>query len=56
MTLEAMGAQAAALLGVEPARLLGEWRVAAASAPELTPSESLAAAERAIGASSGETG
>ncbi len=55
MTLEAMGAQAAALLGAEPARLLGEWRVAAARAPELSPSESLAAAERAIGGSGGDS-
>ena len=56
MTLEAMGAQAAALLGAQPARLLGEWRIAAATAPDLTPSESLAAAERAIAAPGGDRG
>lgn len=56
MTLEAMGAQAAALLGAEPARLLGEWRIAAATSPELSPSESLAAAERVIAGAGADGG
>ena len=55
MTLEVMGAQAAALLGAEPARLLREWRVAAARDPELSPSETLAAAERAMGGCGGDS-
>ena len=48
LTLEALGAQAAALLGSDPGRLLAEWRAAAARAPGLSPSESLALAEHAI--------
>ena len=48
LTLDALGAQAAALLGSDPGRLLAEWRAAAARAPGLSPSESLALAEHAI--------
>ncbi len=48
LTLEALGAQAAALLGSDPGRLLAEWRAAASRAPGLSPSESLALAEHAI--------
>ncbi len=38
----------ASLLGPSPTRLLQAWRVAAARAPGLTPSESLALAEHAV--------
>ncbi len=48
LTLEAIGAQAAALLGTDPGRLLAEWRAAASRAPGLSPSESLALAEHAV--------
>jgi hypothetical protein len=40
--------QLASLLGEEPGRLLDAWRAAAARAPELAPSESLAQAEREL--------
>ena len=53
LTLEALGAQAAALLGSDPGRLLAEWRSAAARAPGLSPSESLALAEHALRSSPG---
>jgi hypothetical protein len=44
----ALGVQLASLLGDDPARLLAAWRDAVAARPELSPSESLAAAEREI--------
>ena len=56
LTLEALGAQAAALLGSDPGRLLAEWRSAAARAPGLSPSESLALAEHALRPSAGGAG
>jgi hypothetical protein len=56
LTLEALGAQAAALLGSDPGRLLAEWRSAAARAPGLSPSESLALAEHALRTSAGGAG
>jgi len=46
----ALGVQIAALLGEDPSALLEGWRAAAASAPGLAPSESLALAERQLGA------
>jgi hypothetical protein len=46
----AMGVQLAALLGPDPSRLLEAWRSVAAGAPQLSPSEALAAAERALAA------
>ncbi len=48
LTLDALGAQAASLLGQDPGRLLAEWSAAASRAPGLSPSESLALAEHAI--------
>lgn len=47
----AVGVQIAALLGAEPAQLLAAWRAAAAGNPGLTPSQSLALAERTLGKS-----
>jgi hypothetical protein len=44
----ALGVQMAALLGPDPMRLLDAWRAAAAGAPGLAPSETLALAEKAI--------
>ncbi|MCW3025877.1 MAG: hypothetical protein JWM29_1309 [Solirubrobacterales bacterium] len=44
----ALGVQLASLLGDDPARLLAAWRDAVAARPELSPSESLALAEREI--------
>jgi hypothetical protein len=40
-----LGVQIAALLGPEPLRLLEAWRAAAASTPDLSPSQALALAE-----------
>jgi hypothetical protein len=48
----ALGVQLAALLGDDPAGLLSAWRRVAARATGLTPSESLALAEREIGSTS----
>jgi hypothetical protein len=45
----AVGVQIAALLGPDAARLLEAWRVAAAQSPGLSPSETLALAERSLG-------
>jgi hypothetical protein len=42
----ALAVELAALLGQDPARLLSAWRAIAARAPGLSPSESLALAER----------
>jgi hypothetical protein len=44
----ALGVQLASLLGNDPARLLAAWRDAVAARPDLSPSESLALAEREI--------
>jgi hypothetical protein len=44
----ALGVQLASLLGNDPARLLAAWRAAVAVRPDLSPSESLALAEREI--------
>ncbi len=44
----ALGVQIATLLGGDPLRLLEAWREAAVSSPELSPSEALALAERAL--------
>jgi hypothetical protein len=44
----ALGVQLASLLGDDPARLLAAWRAAVAARPDLSPSESLALAEREI--------
>jgi hypothetical protein len=44
----ALGVQLASLLGDDPARLLAAWRDAVAARPQLSPSESLALAEREI--------
>jgi hypothetical protein len=44
----ALGVQLAALLGDEPARLLGAWRQVSTERPGLSPSETLAAAEEAL--------
>lgn len=43
-----LGVQLAALLGPRPTDLLGAWQRAAAEAPERTPSDALAVAERAL--------
>lgn len=43
-----LGVQLASLLGSDPAALLEAWRAVAAGAPGLTPSESLAVAERRL--------
>lgn len=47
----ALGVQLAALLGEDPGRLLAAWRQASAEQPGLSPSESLALAEAALGSS-----
>jgi hypothetical protein len=47
----ALGVQLAALLGAEATQLLAAWRQIAARAPGLSPSESLALAEREISTS-----
>jgi hypothetical protein len=47
----ALGVVLASLLGSDPAGLLSAWREIAARAPGLSPSESLALAEREIGSS-----
>jgi len=52
----ALGVQIAALLGRDPTRLLEAWRAAAATAPALAPSESLALAERELRSSGGGSG
>ncbi len=52
----ALGVQLASLLGGDPTRLLGAWREIAARSPGLTPSESLALAEREIASPAGEHG
>jgi hypothetical protein len=55
----ALGVQLASLLGADPAGLLAAWRQAAASAPDCSPSETLALAEellRSPGAGSGAGG
>ncbi|HXO18364.1 MAG TPA: hypothetical protein VOA87_00410 [Thermoanaerobaculia bacterium] len=44
----ALGVQLASLLGPDPGRLLEAWRALAARRPELSPSESLALAEREL--------
>jgi hypothetical protein len=44
----ALGVQLAALLGSDPIALLDAWRAAAARAPALAPSESLALAEHSL--------
>jgi hypothetical protein len=46
----ALGVQLASLLGEDPARLLAAWREVAARSSGLSPSESLALAERQLGA------
>jgi hypothetical protein len=43
-----LGVELGALLGEEPAALLAAWRAVASRAPGLTPSESLALAEREL--------
>ncbi|HEX4188665.1 MAG TPA: hypothetical protein VHY83_12265 [Solirubrobacteraceae bacterium] len=45
----ALGVQLASLLGDDPGRLLAAWREASAEQPGLTPSETLALAEAALG-------
>jgi hypothetical protein len=52
----AMGVQLAALLGDDPAALLAAWRAVVAASPGLSPSESLALAERQIASSPGNQG
>jgi hypothetical protein len=52
----ALGAQLASLLGGDPTRLLAAWRDVVARAPGLSPSESLALAERQIAGPGGEVG
>jgi hypothetical protein len=52
----ALGVQLASLLGDNPAALLAAWRAAAAQHPGLSPSETLAEAEREIAASPGKQG
>jgi hypothetical protein len=47
----ALGVALASLLGSDPAGLLSAWREVAARAPGLSPSESLALAERELGPS-----
>jgi hypothetical protein len=49
-----IGVALASLLGHEAEQLLAAWRSAAAEHPALTPSESLALAERTISASAGD--
>lgn len=44
----ALGVQLASLLGEDPARLLSEWKAVAARSSGLSPSESLALAERQL--------
>jgi hypothetical protein len=44
----ALGVQIASLLGSDPTRLLEAWRATASAAPELSPSQSLALAERQL--------
>jgi hypothetical protein len=44
----ALGVQIASLLGADPTRLLEAWRAAASAAPELSPSQCLALAERQL--------
>jgi hypothetical protein len=46
----ALGVQLASLLGEDPGRLLSAWKEVAARSSGLSPSESLALAERQIGA------
>jgi len=48
----AVGVQLASLLGDDPSRLLSAWQEAATASPELSPSQSLASAEQALGSSS----
>ncbi|MEA2201761.1 MAG: hypothetical protein QOI89_2357 [Solirubrobacteraceae bacterium] len=50
----ALGVQLASLLGKDAARLLDAWRAVVARSAGLTPSESLALAEREIAAGGGE--
>jgi hypothetical protein len=45
----ALGVQLASLLGADPARLLEAWRQASVENPGLSPSETLAVAEAALG-------
>ncbi|HWX95400.1 MAG TPA: hypothetical protein VNZ01_00995 [Solirubrobacteraceae bacterium] len=47
----ALGVQLASLLGDDPALLLAAWRQAVAERPGLSPSETLALAEEALGSS-----
>jgi hypothetical protein len=49
----ALGVELGGLLGAEPSRLLAAWRAVAARSSGLAPSESLALAERELGAGSG---
>src|ERR1019366_9554803 len=51
----ALGVQLAALLGAQPAQLLAAWQQAAAGSPGLSPSETLALAERALASSGADT-
>jgi|SRR6185312_1846922 len=50
----ALGVELAALLGADAPRLLAAWREVAARASGLTPSESLALAERQLGERTGD--
>jgi hypothetical protein len=52
----ALAVQIGSLLGPDPIRLLEAWRAAAAGAPGLPPSESLALAEKALASPDGGTG
>jgi hypothetical protein len=52
----ALGVQIAMLLGDDPTGLLEAWRAAAASAPALAPSDSLALAEQRLRASNAVSG
>jgi hypothetical protein len=52
----ALGVQLASLLGRDPAGLLSAWRAAAARQPGLSPSETLALAERDLAAGGGSPG
>ena len=52
----ALGVQLASLLGAQPAQLLAAWQRAAASSPASSPSETLAAAERALAGADGNPG